>query len=210
MTQNNSLSHTALLVIDVINGCCHQKGEKEEWGITFSKIRAMTPRLQHFITQYRQLGGQLIFINCVPWQEQHLAANIVELYRDPNCRYYSGDNSGFSEQFYQLAPANQDVIFTKKSYSAFTNPKLNQFLHSRGIKQIVIAGVFGDGCVEATIQAGFALGYDEIILKDLIETTDLEIRQQLQQLFKDYTWPTMFGPTINSSDFFDFIQKRDE
>ncbi len=63
----------------------------------------------------------------------------MELYKDPNCRYYSNDKTGFSEKFYGL--------------------------------------------------------------KDLIETTDVKIRQDLQKLLKKYTWPVMFGKTINSEEF---------
>jgi nicotinamidase-related amidase len=55
--------------------------------------------------------------------------------------------------------------------------------------------------VHSTIDHGFALGYKFIILKDLVETTDVKTRQDIQKLLKEYTWPIMFGRTINSNEF---------
>ena len=185
------LKETALLIIDTNNQCCHQKCEIKKWGISFNKIRKMVPKLKKIISKYREAGGQLVFVNCVPWKKEFLAKNIVELYKDPKCRYYSSDKSGFNEKFFQVEPEKGDLVITKNSYDAFTNPKLDRFLKKRKIKYIIVAGVFGDGCVHSTIQGGFSKGYNFIILKDLIETTDVKIRQQLQSLLKEYTWPVL-------------------
>ena len=200
------IKETALLIVDVSNNCCHPKCEIKKFDISFNKIRKMIPALKRFIEKYRNAGGQIIFVNCTPWKKEFLAKNIIELYKDPRCTYYSSDKSGFSEKFFELEPQKDDFIVTKNSYDAFTNPKLDEFLKKQKIKHIVVAGVFGDGCVYSTIQGGFSVGYNFIILKDLIETTDVEIRQKLQKLLKDYTWPIMFGKTIDSKYFFDFVE----
>lgn len=206
MSSKIKIKETALLVIDVINSCCHPICEIKEWNISFNKIRKMTPNLKKFISQYRIVGGQVIFVNCTTWKKEFLAKNLIELYKDPKCRYYSSDKSGFSKKFFEVGPQENDLVITKNTYDAFTNPKLDNFLKKHKIKYVVVAGVFGDGCVESSIQGGFSAGYNFIILKDLIETTDVEIRQKLQKLLKAYTWPTMFGKTINSKSFFDFVE----
>ncbi|MBM4177586.1 hypothetical protein FJ208_02195, partial [Candidatus Gribaldobacteria bacterium] len=101
MTSKN----TALLVIDIVNGCCHKQSEDLKEGITFSKIRKMIPRLERFIAQYRQVfGGLICFAKITPWTKKYLTGNINELYADPKACYYSDDKSGFSEQFYQVQP----------------------------------------------------------------------------------------------------------
>lgn len=197
-----NVKETALIIIDVINACCHSGCETKGKSISFKKIRRMIPKLEKFIAKYREKKGKIIFVKCTPWTRKFLAKNIVELYKDPKCAYYSTDATGFSEKFFELKPEKYDLTITKNTYDAFTNPALERFLKKHEIKYVAVTGVFGDGCVHATIQGGFSAGYNFIILKDLIETTDDKERQEIQKAMKKYTWPTMFGRTINSKDFF--------
>ncbi len=200
------IKETALLVIDVVNTCCHQKCEIKKWNISFNKIRKMVPKLKKFISTYKAAGGQVIFVNCTPWKKEFLAKNLIELYKNPKCKYYLSDKPGFNEKFFEVNPEKKDFIVTKNTYDAFANLKLNKFLKKHKIKYIIVTGVFGDGCVDSSIKGGFSAGYNFVILKDLIETSDVKIRQDLQKLLKKYTWPIMFGKTINSKDFFKLIE----
>jgi nicotinamidase-related amidase len=110
----------ALLVIDIINSTCHPNAETPDWGIGFKKIREMIPKLAKFIEKYRKLGGKVIFVNCTAWDKEHLAENIIELYKNPSCTYYS-ENPDFEIKFFQVKPYKKDMVITKNSYSAFTN-----------------------------------------------------------------------------------------
>lgn len=202
------IQETALLVIDIINSCSHPDCEIKKWDVSFKKIRKMIPKLKNFIKKYKEGGGKIIYVNCTPWDKKHLAKNIIELYdNNPLSRYYSNDKTGFSEQFFEVSPEKDDFIITKNNYDAFTNPKIQSILKTNNINYVIIAGIFGDGCVNSTINGGFSKGYNFIILNDLIETTDVKIRQNIQKLLKQYTWPIMFGKTINSTKFFDYISK---
>lgn len=201
-------ANTALLVIDIVNGCCDEKCEEPKFGITFSKIRKMIPNLQSFIDDYRhKVGGLIIFANITPWRKEFLAENINELYTDPKAYYYSDDASGFPEKFYIVEPQNSDLIFTKNHYDLFTNENFVKEMAIRGIRYLVITGIFGDGCVLSTIISGFSKGFNFVILKDLVETTDLEIRQKLQIILKEYTWPIMYGKTVSAQEFLNTWKK---
>ena len=197
MNKNN----TALLVIDPVNSCAHEKCETPEWHIHFSKIRKMLPKLNKFINDYRRLiGGLVILTTITPWDKEHLPKNLSELYTDPKAYYYSEDTTSFDEKFYAIEPDKTDVIIVKNTYDAFSNPNLVKVLNTHGIKYIVITGVFTDGCVLATTASGFSKGYNFIFLKDMIETTDVEIRQELQKLLFEYTFPIMYGKTIKAKE----------
>jgi len=194
--------NSALLVIDVINSCCHQKCEIKKWNISFKKIRKMVPKFVRFIEEYKKkTKNPVIYVNCVPWDKKHLMKNVVELYKDPKCRYYSEDKSGFREKFFMVKPEKEDVVFTKNNYDAFSNKKLVNYLKKKKIKYIIVTGVFGDGCVDASIVGGFSRGFNFVLLKDLIETTDVPKRQRLQKIMKEELWPTMYGKTMNSKEF---------
>jgi nicotinamidase-related amidase len=196
--KNAKISNTALLVIDVTNFCAHQDYEDLERGITYRKIRRMVPRLSSFITSYQQIGGAVMLINSVPWQEKYLSDNINELYRnDEDARYWSSDTTGQAEKFYKI-PTEGALVFTKDSYDAFTSALLVDTLEKMKIQYVIVTGIFGDGCVLASVCGGFSKGYNFIIAKDLIETTDIEDRQLFQRYLFEKTWPFMYGPTVES------------
>lgn len=206
--KNINLDKTMLLVIDVINSCCDKKCEIKKWNITYSKIRKMVPKLEKFIVEYKEITKKpVIYIKTTPWTQKHVASNLIELYKDPACVYYSKDNTGNSEKFYLLKPEKEDYIFDKNTYDAFTNKKLEKLLKTNKIKYLIVVGVFADGCVNSTIINGFSKGYNFIILEDLVETTDNKDRQKIKQLLIKNTWKQMYGKVIKSNSLLKELKK---
>lgn len=194
-------SNTALLIVDVINSCAHEKCEIPEWKIHFSKIREMVPRLRTFVDQYRkQTNGLIIFGKTVPWRKDFLADNVNELYEDTQFSYYSRDTTGFAEEFYGIEPKENDIVLDKNNVDAFSNPKLGEALTERGIRYVIVAGVFTDGCVLATVVGGFSRGYNFVVLSDLVETTDVIVRQEIQSNLLKFTFPYLFARVTTSED----------
>lgn len=108
MNSNN----TTLLIVDVINSSAHEKCEIPKWGIHFTKIRKMVPKLNKFVKEFRKtIDGTIIFSKTCPWRKEYLADNINELYGDKRFAYYNKDTSGFSEQFYDIKPEEGDLVF---------------------------------------------------------------------------------------------------
>ncbi|MFZ2663863.1 MAG: cysteine hydrolase [Patescibacteria group bacterium] len=195
-------NNTALMVIDPVNSCANEKCESSELGISFSKIREMLPKLNEFAKEYRKkIGGLVVSVRITPWRKDFLPDNLNELYKDPKAEYYSEDKSGFDEQFYMYEPQDSDLLITKNTYDTFTSEELLKELQSRGIKYIVMTGIFTDGCVLSSVINGFSKGYNFIILKDLVETVDSEQRQRLQKLLLDLTFPKLYGRTVTSEEF---------
>jgi nicotinamidase-related amidase len=129
-----------------------------------------------------------------------LPDNISELYRNSEkARYWSRDTAGHAEQFYAI-PTDGASIFAKNSYDAFTNEEFVKALRAMQVRYVIVTGVFGDGCVLATICGGFSRGYHFIIAQDLIETTDDKDRQAIQRHLKQTTWPLMYGTVIESRE----------
>lgn len=199
-------SNTALVIIDIINSCASKKCEIKKWNIKFSKIRKMVPELKSFVEKYRNLvNNNILFINTTPWQKEFLPDNINELYLlNPDVMYYSSDKSGFAEKFFGIRPLGSDLIFTKNTYDAFADDILNKILKKKKIEYLIVAGVFGDGCVMATINGAFSCGYRLVILENLIETTDVKQRQEILSNFKKYTWPFMYRHILTSDGFLNY------
>lgn len=199
--ENMTAENTALVVVDIVNSCCHVNCETPEWNISFNKIREVVPKLNKFFNEFRvNVGGKVIFTNITPWTKEFLPENINTLYTDPNALYY-GEGNKFEEEFYVVKPKPEDIIVTKNNYDTFSNPVFDNLLKENGIQYLVMTGVFTDGCVLATITGGFSRGYNFVILKDLIETTDVKVRRELQMYLKNYTFPVLYGKTIDSAKF---------
>ena len=190
--------NSALLVVDIVNSCCREEYEIKEWNITFKKIRKMVPKLKRFIEKYKALGGEVVYTNCVCWDKKHLPKNINEVYKDPTLCYYTKDKSGLGREFYLLKPVG-DKVFTKNTYDAFTNPKLDSYLKKKKITDLFISGVFTEGCVQATISGAFSKGYNIIVLKDLVETRDDKESQLVQKLLLKRFWAGLYGYPKKSS-----------
>ncbi|MHB8627819.1 MAG: cysteine hydrolase family protein [Aggregatilineales bacterium] len=61
-----------------------------------------------------------------------------------------------------------DHYFAKDKSSAFTNSKLDVFLHEQGIKQLLLTGVYATACVRRTAMDGLKHGYQVSIVSDAI------------------------------------------
>ena len=193
--------HTALLVIDIVNACCHEDCENSSIGITFEKIREMVNgRLLSFIDDYRRrINKNVIIMGLEPWTRDYLPQNIIRLY-DENPEAANFGEEGFEEEFYYIVPAKTDFVVKKNTYDCFASSELSSYLEQRGITDLVVCGVFTDGCVLSTIASGFSKGYNFIIPRDLVEATDLPICQDMQKILLDYTFPTQYGKVVDSGE----------
>lgn len=195
-----SRKNTALMVIDVVNFCAHEKYEQSGIGIRYSKIRKMIPKLDNFISIYRTvINDSIVYVKTVPWRKEYLTNNINQLYERKEYSYYTKDTSGFAEKFYELKPSGKDLVIEKNTLDAYTNSRLTKFLEQKGTEYIITTGVFTDGCVLATVVGGFSKGYSVIILKDLVQTTDDPTRQRIQKDLLGYTFPFLFARVTTSS-----------
>lgn len=195
--------HTALLVIDIVNACCHEDCENSSIGITFEKIREMVnERLLSFIDDYRRrINKNVIIMGLEPWMRDYLPQNIIRLY-DENPEAANFGEEGFEEEFYHIVPAKTDFVVKKNTYDCFASSELSGYLEQRGITDLVVCGVFTDGCVLSTIASGFSKGYNFIIPRDLVEATDLPICQDMQKILLDYTFPMQYGRVVDSGEIF--------
>ena len=96
-------------------------------------------------------------------------------------RHTGPDDSPFSEQspLTQLiaemdVDAGRDIIFVKKYSSCFRDTILLHHLEQAGVKQLVIAGMKTEFCVDTTCRAASALGWRTVLISDAHSTMDNE------------------------------------
>jgi len=194
-----------LVVVDPVRGCCGLEYERPEWGIHFSRVREVVPRLNGFVERHQSLGGRVIWVKPVPWAEGYLPDNINRLYREnPRATFYVTEGvDGYSEFQPGIDVEEGDVVIEKNSYSAFTNPLLTEAL---GCDSYLVAGFYADGCVNATIVDGWGRGYFTYILGDLVESMDGTAKQEQKRYLLSRGWPLMYGHVVSSGEYLKLVE----
>jgi nicotinamidase-related amidase len=72
------------------------------------------------------------------------------------------------------------VSLAKRSTDAFRNPKLKALLDSRGIRNLIVAGVHANGCVCATVNSALHRGYHvEVLVDGVASVSDMVTKRAL-------------------------------
>ncbi|MDJ0778609.1 MAG: cysteine hydrolase family protein [Gammaproteobacteria bacterium] len=66
----------------------------------------------------------------------------------------------------EARPLPGETVIRKRTNSAFVDTGLEQLLRSRGIEQLVVAGLTTDHCVSATVRSAADLGFDVTLVRD--------------------------------------------
>jgi nicotinamidase-related amidase len=90
--------------------------------------------------------------------------------RSPTSVFAPGQNGAeFQERFMPLA---HEHVVEKNVPDAFINTGLERWLHARGIRHVVIAGVSTNNSVEATARTAGNLGLSTVVVADACFTFD--------------------------------------
>lgn len=71
-------------------------------------------------------------------------------------------------------PQPGEKIFTKTVNSCFKESGLLEYLREKQVKEVAIAGLMTDYCIDATVKCGFEHGFSIIVPKHANTTTDNE------------------------------------
>jgi maleamate amidohydrolase len=66
----------------------------------------------------------------------------------------------------ELAPQSDELVIYKNDASAFCEGTLGPALDAASIEWVIVAGVWTDACVAATVRDGMAMGYRVLLVKD--------------------------------------------
>src|SRR5262245_11424018 len=58
----------------------------------------------------------------------------------------------------KVAPAERELVFDKQASSCFSNPSLAPHLMSRGIRSLIVCGVWTEACVALTVRDAIGQG----------------------------------------------------
>jgi ureidoacrylate peracid hydrolase len=168
-----SPAHTALVIVDVQNDFCAERGMMHAEGNDLSAVQAMADRLPGVIDAARRAGAFVVFVRSVystdgnaylsdAWLEQASRRRGDSYWKRRVC----GPDSWEGDFYGDVRPRPGDPIVTKHRFSAFHNTDLDTILRSHGVRTLVMTGVATNVCVETTARDGFTRDYYIVFTED--------------------------------------------
>ncbi len=186
--------HAALVLIDVQNDFCDNRGAAGRTGDAIEMIQSAVAHIKELLTAARAAGVTVI----------HVRAEYGALYRGIGSPYrfpatgvmdaavwtasaadlasgasFSADEvevclpGSWGAQFVDgIVPQPDEPVVTKHRFSAFVDTGLELMLRARGIKTVILAGVTTNCCVESTAREVAMKDYYLVIAEDCVAVKD--------------------------------------
>jgi nicotinamidase-related amidase len=158
---------TALIVVDMENDFVAPGAPMET-----PAGRAMLPTLKRAITFCRERGIRVIYTTHAHRRDGCDMGRFADLW--PPVRHRAGlvDGEPGIAIYPEIAPRADEVVITKRRYSAFYGTDLEIILRGLGIDTVVISGVTTENCCHATARGALFRDYKVVFLSDATATFD--------------------------------------
>jgi nicotinamidase-related amidase len=142
----------ALVLVDIQNDY-FPKGKMEVVGAVEAGLAAA-----RLLAYFREKNLPIIHV-------QHISARADAAFFLPNT-----EGINFQEG---VTPLPDEAIIRKHFPNSFRETDLQEYLESRGIRQLVICGMMSHMCIDATVRAAFDRGYSCTVAHDACATRNL-------------------------------------
>ena len=112
---------------------------------------------------------------------------------------------GWTDLLPELNQQPGDIVVVKRSWGAFATTNLESQLRSRGVTQVVVAGVVTSGGVEATARQAYEQGFNVTLALDAM--TDL--REEAHEYSIKNVFPRL-GETGSAQEIISLLQRSPE
>ncbi|WFU31455.1 cysteine hydrolase [Bradyrhizobium brasilense] len=172
---------SALLFIDVQNFCIRRDGGEFKdvpdagiagrFGYYFDRLKSVAiPNMQRLQAAFRVAGIEVIYTRI---------ENLTKDGRDRSLNYkIVGFNvpkgSWDGKVIDEIAPRDDEIVLAKSSSGVFVSTNIDYLLRNLGVRQLVLAGVVTDECVESAVRDACDLGYLVTLVPDACATYSQE------------------------------------
>jgi nicotinamidase-related amidase len=159
-------SSAALIVIDLQKGIVSLP--------TVHPSDEIVGRAAHLLRAFRPRGLPVILVNVTARPPGRTDAGIPK----------SSRPADWTELLPELQRQPSDHLVSKQRPGAFIGTSLDEYLRSRGVTQVFLAGIATSLGVESTARSAFDFGYNVVLVRDGMTDRDAEVhRVSVEKIF---------------------------
>jgi ureidoacrylate peracid hydrolase len=161
-------SAPALLVVDMQNGFCHEKGSFAKIGMQ-SEPNSIIPQINDLRAAFRAAHMPIFFLQTTYNADY---SNRRGRDRGDKIEQLHGliQGSWDAKILNELAPEPDEIVIDKTRFSGFFGTSLEEILKERGVNHVIITGVGTDVCVESTARDAYQRNFGTTTISDATGT----------------------------------------
>lgn len=192
---------TALIIIDMQNGFCHEDGFMNKIGLDWTTSRDAIGPVKQLAAAARAADLPVFYTRYTLNPDYSDAGLMTELFPEIVEAKGMVRDTWDAEIVPELAPQPGDRVIDKTRYSAFYDTDLEQQLRDLKTEALIVCGVTTNVCVESTVRDAFFRDIRVIVPSDATAAVTPELHEGALEDFR-YS----FGPVVTVAELEEAMQ----